>query len=80
LMMQRHRGDVFEAIVTGASPKGTYVRLLHPPVEGRVVCNEHGLDVGDRACVKLLDADPERGHIDFECVAEIGHSSMGDHR
>ena len=80
LMMQRHRGDVFEAIVTGASPKGTYVRLLHPPVEGRVVCNEHGLDVGDRARVKLLDADPERGHIDFECVAEIGHGSMGDHR
>ena len=44
------------------------------------MCNEHGLDVGDRARVKLLDADPERGHIDFECVAEIGHGSMGDHR
>ncbi len=80
LLMQRHLGDVFEAIVTGASPKGTYVRLLSPPVEGRVTCGVPGLDVGDRARVRLLTADPERGHIDFECLAELSHGPMGDRR
>jgi exoribonuclease-2 len=58
-------GEVFEAVVTGASPKGTYVRVLAPPVEGRVMRGERGLDVGDRVRVRLLDTDPERGFIDF---------------
>jgi len=59
-------GATFDAIVTGASPKGTYVRVLKPPVEGRVVRGEEGLDVGDHTRVRLLAADPERGFIDFE--------------
>src|SRR5262249_6087989 len=58
-------GDTFDAIVTGAAPKGTYVRVLHPPVEGRVVRSEGDLDVGDRTRVRLLHTDPERGFIDF---------------
>jgi VacB/RNase II family 3'-5' exoribonuclease len=58
-------GDTFDAIVTGASPKGTYVRVMTPPVEGRVMRGEKGLDVGDRTRVKLVSTDPSRGFIDF---------------
>ncbi|HXY38686.1 MAG TPA: RNB domain-containing ribonuclease, partial [Vicinamibacteria bacterium] len=54
--------------VTGASPKGTWVRLLQPPVEGRVVRGEQGLDVGDRVRVQLLHTDVEKGFIDFARV------------
>ncbi len=60
-----HVGESFDAIVTGASPKGTYVRVVSPPVEGRVMRGEQGLDVGDRTRVKLLSTDPVRGFIDF---------------
>lgn len=62
-------GDEFEGIVTGASPKGTWVRAFDPPVEGRIVEGEDDLDVGDRVRVMLVGADPERGYIDF-AVAE----------
>ena len=48
LLLAPRVGQRFDAIVTGASPKGTWVRILHPAVEGRVVRGEHGLDVGDR--------------------------------
>ena len=58
-------GESFDAIVTGVSPKGTYVRVVSPPVEGRVMRGEQGLDVGDRTRVKLLSTDPSRGFIDF---------------
>ncbi len=58
-------GDEFDAIVTGASDKGVYVRLLTPPAEGRVMRGEQGLDVGDRVRVKLIDTEPSRGFIDF---------------
>jgi exoribonuclease-2 len=58
-------GERFEAVVTGASPKGTWVRILHPAVEGRVVRGFDGLDVGDRVRVALLDTNIERGFIDF---------------
>lgn len=58
-------GDEFDAIVTGAADKGTFARLLHPPAEGRVVRGEHGLDVGDKIRVKLLDTEPTKGFIDF---------------
>jgi exoribonuclease-2 len=59
-------GQSFPAIVTGASPKGTYVRVKAPPVEGRVVRGERDMDVGDRVRVRLISSDPDRGFIDFE--------------
>jgi exoribonuclease R len=58
-------GEVFDAIVTGAGPKGTWVRLLRTPVEGRLDQGAQGLDVGDRTRVRLISTDPPRGFIDF---------------
>jgi len=58
-------GETFDAIVTGASDKGTYVRLIKPPAEGRVMRGELGMDVGDKVRVKLISTEPERGFIDF---------------
>ncbi len=58
-------GEVFPGVVTGVTPKGTFVRIFDPHAEGRVVRGEQGLDVGDRVRVKLLETDPRRGFIDF---------------
>ncbi|MCJ7746741.1 MAG: hypothetical protein MUP27_03285 [Desulfobacterales bacterium] len=58
-------GQRFDAIIPGASEKGTWVRLFHPPVEGKLIRGFEGLDVGDRVCVKLIGTDAERGFIDF---------------
>ncbi len=68
VLLQERVGDVFSAIVTGASHKGTYARLLDPPAEGRIVRGEQGLDVGDAVRVRLLSADPNTGFIDFAAV------------
>lgn len=64
-MLLHSVGKVFDGIVTGASYKGTYVRLLSPPAEGRVMQGEHGMDVGDRVKVKLISVEPYKGFIDF---------------
>ncbi len=65
-----HRiGEVFDGIVTGASPKGTYVRLVKPPIEGRVVHGAQGIDVGDKVRVRLVSVDVWKGFIDFERTA-----------
>jgi exoribonuclease-2 len=61
-------GEEFDAIVTGATSKGTFARLLRPPAEGRVVTGEQGLDVGDQIRVKLVDTEPMRGFIDFAAL------------
>jgi exoribonuclease-2 len=65
-LMAGRIGETFDAIVTGAAPKGTFVRLIAPPVEGRVVRGEQGLDVGDQTRVRLVATDFEKGYIDFE--------------
>ena len=54
-----------DALFTGASEKGTWVRLFHPPVEGKVIRGFKGIDVGDRVRVELIGTDVERGFIDF---------------
>jgi exoribonuclease-2 len=65
LLLAPRIGERFDAIVTGASPKGTWVRTSHPAVEGKVVRGFDGLDVGDRVRVELVHTDVERGFIDF---------------
>jgi VacB/RNase II family 3'-5' exoribonuclease len=65
IMLSSRVGEHFDGIVTGASAKGTWVRIFHPPIEGKVVRGEEGLDIGDRTRVKLIDVDVERGFIDF---------------
>jgi exoribonuclease-2 len=67
--MSSHIGEVFPGVVTGASDKGVYVRVIQPPFEGRVVQGGDGLDVGDRVSVKLIHTDPARAFIDFAKVS-----------
>jgi exoribonuclease-2 len=59
-------GEIFDGIVTGASPKGTYVRLLKFPAEGQVIQGSQGIDVGDKLKVRLRSVNIEKGFIDFE--------------
>jgi exoribonuclease-2 len=68
LFLQSRVGDNFHAIVTGASDKGTWVRTLGTPVEGRIVKGFAGLDVGDKVDVRLLSTDVNQGFIDFAAV------------
>ncbi len=63
-------GESFAAVVTAASPKGTYARLLSPPVEGRIVRGARGLDVGDTVRLTLVVADAAKGFIDFAHEAD----------
>jgi exoribonuclease-2 len=70
VLLHNRIGDVFEALVTGASDKGTYVRLISPPAEGRVVRGERGMWVGQNVNVRLLKTDPYNGFIDFERVGD----------
>jgi len=68
VLLQNRIGDIFEGIVTGASDKGTYARLVSPPAEGRIMRGEHGLKVGQKVRLRLTKTDPRNGFIDFECV------------
>jgi exoribonuclease-2 len=63
--MQSHIGEVFDAIITGVTDSGTFVRVLQPHLEGLLVQGAHGLDVGDRLRAKLVRTDVQKGYIDF---------------
>jgi exoribonuclease-2 len=65
LLLMDRIGEHFNGIVTGASEKGTWVRISDPIAEGKVVRGSAGLDVGDRVRVELVHVNPERGFIDF---------------
>jgi VacB/RNase II family 3'-5' exoribonuclease len=65
-VMSHRVGQVFDAIITGATAKGTFARLVAPAVEGMIVRGERGLDVGERVRVRLAATDTARGFIDFE--------------
>jgi len=65
LLLSNRVGDTFDSLVTGASEKGTWVRVLHPPVEGKLVEGARGLELGDRVRVRLVGTDVRRGFIDF---------------
>jgi len=66
--MQNRIGAIFDAVVTGATPKGTFVRALQPHVEGLLAQGQQGADVGDKLRVKLIRVDVQRGFIDFARV------------
>jgi exoribonuclease-2 len=68
LLLESRIGQRFDAIVTGASDAGMWVRLLAPPVEGKLIAGMSGLDVGDSVRVKLVSTDVERGYVDFARV------------
>ncbi len=68
ILLESKIGDQFDAIVTGASDKGTWVRLLHPPIEGRLESGFEGMDVGRELRVQLVSTNVERGYIDFKRV------------
>jgi VacB/RNase II family 3'-5' exoribonuclease len=68
LVVSSRIGEQFDAIVTGASPKGTYVRVFTPPFDGKLLKGQQGLDVGDRVRVRLSHTDVDKGFIDFERV------------
>jgi exoribonuclease-2 len=63
--LQNRVGEVFDAIVTGVTPHGTFVRVLQPHVEGLLAQGQRGLDVGDKLRAKLIRTDLEKGYIDF---------------
>jgi len=65
LLLSSRIGMQFDAIVTGAADKGTWVRIYQPPTEGRLTLGFKGLKVGDHVRVKLLHTDVQRGFIDF---------------
>jgi len=69
LLLESRIGQQFAAVITGASSKGTWARLLDVPVEGRLVHGYEGIDVGDRITVKLVEVDVQRGFIDFKKVS-----------
>jgi exoribonuclease-2 len=71
MLLESRIGEQFDAIVTGASDKGTWVRLRlrHPPIEGRLKSGFEGVDVGRRLRVQLISTNVERGYIDFKKMA-----------
>jgi VacB/RNase II family 3'-5' exoribonuclease len=65
LAMSHHIGEIFDAMVTGTTPKGTFVRVLQPHMEGLLTQGAQGLHVGDRLRAKLIRTDVQQGFIDF---------------
>jgi len=65
LLLEQRTGERFDAVVTGASEKGTWVRIFDPPAEGKLVHGFDGVEVGDKMRVKLISTDVEHGFIDF---------------
>lgn len=71
LLLESRIGEQFEAMVTGASAKGNWVRLLNMPIEGMLRSGFEGIDVGDRIRVQLISVDVERGFIDFKRIGPV---------
>jgi VacB/RNase II family 3'-5' exoribonuclease len=68
MLLASRIGEQFDAICTGAADKGTWVRIFHPPIEGRLLYGYEGVDVGNRLKVQLIHTDVERGYIDFKKI------------
>jgi VacB/RNase II family 3'-5' exoribonuclease len=65
IAMSHRVGETFDAIVTGVTPKGTFIRVLHPHIEGLLAQGAQGLHVGDKLRAKLVRTDVQHGFIDF---------------
>jgi exoribonuclease-2 len=65
VMMSSRIGEVFDGIVTGVTPHGTFVRVMNPHVEGLLAQGAHGVNVGDHVRIRLTRTDVQRGYIDF---------------
>jgi len=63
--MSQRIGETFDAIVTGVTPRGTFVRVMQPRIEGLLAQGQQGLDVGDKLRARLTRTDVQRGYIDF---------------
>jgi len=63
--MSHRVGETFDAIVTGVTPKGTFVRVMQPHIEGLLAQGAQGLHVGDKIRAKLTRTDVQHGYIDF---------------
>jgi exoribonuclease-2 len=68
MALSDHTGQQFNAVVTGVTPRGTFVRVTDPPAEGRLCAGECGVDVGDHLTVRLTKVDVRLGFIDFARV------------
>jgi ribonuclease R len=68
LLLQSRLGDRFDGLVSGVSEGGIWVRIFHPPVEGKLLTGFEGAHVSDRVRVQLVHVDVERGHLDFKKV------------
>lgn len=78
LLLETRIGELFDAIVTGATEHGTWVRILEMPVEGKLERGFEGVDVGDRLRVQLIHTDVERGFIDFKRVGTKNNYSFNN--
>jgi ribonuclease R len=78
ILLESRIGEQFDALVTGASQKGTWVRLLSLPVEGKLMQAKNDIDVGDRMRVQLIDTNVELGYIDFKQVYASKHRKGED--
>jgi exoribonuclease-2 len=65
MLLESRIGEEFDALVTGAADKGTWVRIVDPPIEGRLVSGFECMEVGHKLRVKLTRTNVELGHIDF---------------
>jgi exoribonuclease-2 len=68
ILLESRTGEQFDAIITGASEKGTWVRIMDPPLEGKLESGFEGLDVGHSLRVQLVSTNVERGYIDFKAI------------
>jgi VacB/RNase II family 3'-5' exoribonuclease len=75
VLLKDRIGDSFEGLITGAKDHGTYVRLITPPAEGRIVHGERGLYVGQKVRVRLIKTDPYNGFVDFEYTGNMKNTN-----
>jgi exoribonuclease-2 len=67
LALRERIGDIFPALVTGVNEDGTWVRVVDPPVEGKLQA-DRPFKVGDHVKARLTKTNPMRGFLDFEAA------------